>query len=436
MVTLRDYQIECIKKINNMTQNEKKIVQIATGGGKTIILSELARQTKGRVLIVVMSTELRKQTIDKLHMVCGNNISVGSVQGNLKEYNNNIIVATRQTLTSKNFEINKLIETGSFETIMFDECHIAIKQQINIVKLLGMNSKVIGFTATPYNKDLYTLYSGFVYQKDLISMIEDKYLVEPLCYQIKTDINLNEVKVRNGDFEIGSLSEKINNDVRNNLILKAYRDKCKDRDKTLIFATDVKHSKAIASYFMKNGIKAVSIDGSLNKKEREKIFNDFETGEIKVLVNVEICTTGLDIPAIDSIIFARPTKSKSLYIQMLGRGLRLSNKKSNCLVIDIVDFITKHDLVNSETIFNMKNGETLIQAKEKNTKTINNFKSPAESFVFTYKNENEIDMLYEKVNIIENKENKEFVKNENNKKNENMKKNDNKFVSFMKKLFK
>lgn len=353
---LRDYQQECVDKMMNMDKNIKGIACIPTGGGKTILMSEIARNTTGRILIVVMNTELREQTIDKLKMVHGSSVDVGSVQGSLKEYDNKIIVATRQTLTSKSFNAFRLLDKGNFDLIMFDECHVAIEQQQLICLMLATeNTKVIGFTATPYNLDMKYLYDEIIYKRELIDMINEGYLVKPVCMQVKSDTNLDDIKIRFGDFNQRQLGEKVNNEVRNKLILQSYVDMCQDRNKTLIFTTNVKHSQAIAECFVQNGILAKSIDGSCSKTERKQIFNDFETGKIKVLVNVDICTIGLDIPSIDCIIFARPTKSKGLYIQMLGRGLRLSPQtgKTDCLVIDIVDVTTKHNLINGKTVFDV-----------------------------------------------------------------------------------
>ena len=377
MIKLRDYQEKCVNNIMNMNNGSRKIACLPTGSGKTILMSEICRRAKGRILIVVISTELRKQTIDKLHMVCGNNISVGCIQSNIREYNTRITIATRQTLTSNSFSMKDLLQYGEYEYILIDECHTGVKQCKDIIDTICTdNTKVVGFTATPYNSQLKNLYYGFVYKRELIDMIKEGYLIDPICYSIKTDISLDNIKVRNNDFITKKLAETININTRNKLIYNAYINKCKDRNKTIIFATDINHSKAIAEYFCNNGISAKSIDGSLNKKEREQIFKDFETGKIKVLVNVMICTIGLDIPSIDSIIFARPTQSKALYIQMLGRGLRLSpeTNKKDCVVIDIVDFVSKHNLMNSKTIFDTNDGETITKAKNRKivVKTKNN----------------------------------------------------------------
>ena len=152
----------------------------------------------------------------------------------------------------------------------------------------------------------------------------------------------------------------------------AYKEKCTDRKQTIVFATSIEHSNDLANEFKNNGIKAMSIDSTLDKKEREKVFNKFKNGEINVITNVGICTTGLDIPSIDSLILARPTKSKSLFVQMVGRSLRLSPEtyKEDALIIDIADNTNRHSLINCKTIFDIENGETPIEAEQRRTKEI------------------------------------------------------------------
>ena len=133
---LRYYQEDCIKEILKMNKEEKKIVEACTGAGKTIIMSELCRLTDKRVLIVVMSSELKEQTVEKLKMVCGENVDVGCVQGIQDEVSNRIIVATRQSLTSsKSTRIERMLSYGEFEYILLDECHMAVQQQKKIMKM-------------------------------------------------------------------------------------------------------------------------------------------------------------------------------------------------------------------------------------------------------------------------------------------------------------
>ena len=368
MFKLRDYQETCVNKIVNMKEGERKIACLPTGAGKTIVMSEVCKRVIGRLLIVVMSKELKEQTVDKLKMVCREKVDVGCIQGSQREYNHRIVVAMRQTLTSNSFSVEELLKFDKFQYILIDEGHIAVNQAKKIIEYFSNDStKVVCMTATPYNEQMKEVYDGFIYRRELIDMIQDGYLIDPICYSVKSNISLDYVKTYQNDFMTTELSNTVNTDMRNQLIYKTYIDKCQDRNKTIIFATDVKHSKSIAEYFNNRGIIAKSIDGSLTTKEREQILKDFHEGRIKVLINVMILTIGFDEPSVDCIIFARPTQSKALYIQMVGRGLRLSPEtgKKDCLIIDVVDICNKHNLMNCKTIFDMNSGESMLQAKNK-----------------------------------------------------------------------
>ena len=366
---LRYYQEDCINAILSMNYGERKIVEAPTGSGKTIMMSELCNTTDKRILIVVMSTELKEQTVEKLRMVCGKDVDIGCIQGLQDEVSNRIIVATRQSLTSsKSTRIERMLSYGEFEYILLDECHVAVQQQKKIIdKVATKNTKCIGFSATPFNKDLKKIYSDFIYKKDLFSMIKEEFLVPPRCFIVESDTDISKVKTVGGEFVQKDLDSVVNNVGRNDLIVNAYKEKCKDRKQTIVFATSIEHSNDLADTFKNNGIKAMSIDSTLDKNERENVFNKFKNGDINVITNVGICTTGLDIPSIDSLILARPTNSKSLFYQMVGRGLRLSpeTNKKDCLILDIADNTYKHNLINCKSIFDIEDGETPLEAEER-----------------------------------------------------------------------
>ena len=363
---LRDYQIEAVDAINSMNSTDKKIVYMATGSGKTVVMATVAKQAKGRVLIVVDQQELREQTIDKIRMICDDDILVGSVQGSLNEIDKDIVVATRQTLTHcRSNRLGEMLKIGNFSLVMFDECHRACNQIKKIVDTIGNTCKVVGFTATPWNEELKAIFDGFVYEKDILSLIEEGYLCEPRCFRVETETDLSGVKVVAGEFAQGELSNAVNNVNRNSTIVKAYLNKAKGRKHTIVFATSIEHAANLAQAFNVNGISAKSVDSTLDSTEREQVLNEFKQGKFQVLVNVAILTTGFDFEALDCVIMARPTKSRILYTQCLGRGLRLAEGKKDCLVLDIVDNVSKHSLVSSKSIFDTNDGETILEAKER-----------------------------------------------------------------------
>lgn len=372
MYKLRQYQDEAIQAIRDLQKGDNGIISLPVGSGKTIIMSSVAKEIKGRVLIVVPSTELREQTIEKLEAVIDDpSVTIGSVQGNINELDTKIVIATRQSLThKKSTRMEQMKEFGEFELIFFDEAHQAPLQLEKIVKQLsGGNAKLIGMSGTPFNVEMRRVFDKIIYEKDILWMIKNKYLCPPRAYKINTKTDLNKVRTVAGEFNQKDLEDTVNNNYRNKLIVKAYKQYASDRDHTIAFCSGIDHCRDLCSEFIKQGIKCGYIDSTLNKEERETTLNKFKNGEYEVITNVGVLTTGFDFPAINNLLLCRPTKSKILYIQSLGRGLRLSPEtlKEDCLVLDFMDVVTKHNIMSMNTIFNIdfKNGETVDEALDR-----------------------------------------------------------------------
>lgn len=364
MIQLRDYQKEAIDII--MQCKNRGLIVLPTGSGKTIIFSKISSLIKNRVLIVVPSTELREQTIDKLKMI-DSSLDIGSVQAQLDEVDSKIIVSTRQSLThKKSNRIERMLQNGDFELVIFDEIHQAVGQVKKIINKINKNAKILGFTATPFNIELFDIFPEIIYQKTLLDMIMKDYLIEPKALMITTNTNISNVKTVAGEFNQKQLEQVVNNEERNKLIVEAYKKYASDRKSTIVFATGIDHSRALSEIFNEYGIYCKSIDSTLEKEDREKILQEFKSGKLPVLCNCNILSTGFDHPPIDCIMFCRPTKSKTLYVQILGRGLRVSpeTNKENCLVIDFNDITKKHDLMSISDVFNVniKSGKTLKEA--------------------------------------------------------------------------
>lgn len=364
---LRDYQKECIEVIESMNKGERKLISLPTGTGKTIIFSSIAIKTRGRVLIIVPSTELRQQAIDKI-LKLDQNINIGSVQGNLNELDCKIEIATRQSLThKKSTRIERLLEHGEFEYIIIDEVHNAVKQIKTIISKINTDTKVVGFTATPYNSELKDIFNKVNYNKTILNMINNSYLCQPRAMEVVTGVDISNVKTCAGDFVQGALEDEINTTNRNNMIVEAYKKYASDRKHTIIFCSGIGHSNDIAQSFNDADIKCKSIDSKFGKEDRKEILDSFKNGDFPVITNCNILTTGFDFEALDCIILASPTKSKTKYVQEIGRGLRLHNTKKDCLIIDLKDIVKSFDLMSMSDIFNItiKSGESIQEAQER-----------------------------------------------------------------------
>lgn len=376
---LRDYQLECYNKIfelSNTNENNRQICYLATGLGKTIIMASVVSNlyiNNKRSLIVVDQEELVEQTIDKI-MKYNNDITrenLGIVKGAVRELDRKIIVATRQTLTSKrNKTLDDLTKYGKFDIVFVDECHRGLKQVEKILGIVDKDIPIIGLTATPFNQKLTDVFDGFLYEKGILDSIKQGYLCD-IKYKSKiTDVSLDKVRISCGEFNQKDLDKYINIKTRNQSVVDAYLKNRKDRKHTIVYCTSIEHSNNVAELFNENGINASSLDSSLDGKDRKEVLKKFKNGEIEVLTNVNILTTGFDFPQLDLIIFARPTKSQILYTQALGRGLRTSEGKENLLLIDLVDNYKNNSLVNMESIFDIKDGELLTEVEENRKKEI------------------------------------------------------------------
>ena len=235
--------------------------------------------------------------------------------------------------------------------------------------------------------------------RDYVDMVEEKWLTNALFTTVDTKADLTKVRRGvGGDFLSSSLSKVMNNSKINNLIVQAWMTRAKERKSTLVFCVDVAHLKALAETFRENGIDARYVEGSDLLRDREAILEAFKQQRIPVLLNCAIFTEGTDIPNIDCVLLARPTKSRNLLVQMIGRGMRLSAGKENCHVIDMVSSL-ETGIVSTPTLFGLDPAEILKEAstddirklREEHTQEIrsdlqedeNNTDADAGSLVFT-----------------------------------------------------
>ncbi|MDC4240066.1 DEAD/DEAH box helicase [Clostridium tertium] len=360
---LRDYQIEALNKIKEMNKGSKNIIEIATGGGKTIIFSKLVAENEGRSLIIIDQEELLQQTVDKLSYFTDEKI--GRVKGVLNEVSDRILVGTRQSITYPGSDrMERILANGEIDYLIIDECHIALEQQKKIIEKIGAKY-VLGFSATPFANGTEKVYDNILYKKDILKLVKQGYLVSPRCLVCESNVNLDGISMTLGDFNQKELNETIDIEDRNKFIVKKWVEYASDRMATIVFCSSIDNAKNIRDEFKKAGINCESVDSDLDSKEREDILRRFEEGEIKVLCNVNILTKGVDITRVDCIIEATPTRSLMKYIQQIGRSLRLHEGKKDALILDITDNCKKHRLINCNTAFGLKDGEDILEMEER-----------------------------------------------------------------------
>ncbi|MDY7020500.1 MAG: helicase-related protein [Cyanobacteriota bacterium] len=359
-IKLRDYQQQDKQELYQLIQQGyKRVLFIAPCAyGKTIVFSSIAfdaLQKNLKVLIVVPFQALIQQVLKSLALF---EIEAGVIAGGWKEDpRQNVQVAMRQTL-----------ERGCRESwfepdlVIIDECHQVMwskwaknlfpplnKPQNKTKKLSKPSPLLIGFTASPWRLSKRESFSH-VFETQIAnqspgSLIASGSLVPTVCYGI-AGADLKGVKMSKGDFATGELELRCNTPAVVKASVDNYERLCPER-LTLVYAVGVKHAQSLFQEFSKRGHASALVTAQTSDEERLNIFDRFSKGEVKVLINVGVCSTGFDRPEVSCIILARPTQSKALYVQMIGRGMRLCPQrgKTDCLILDQGGNIQRHGSV-------------------------------------------------------------------------------------------
>ena len=184
-------------------------------------------------------------------------------------------------------------------------------------------------------------------------MIREKWLSDVMFTTVESKANISRVKkAANGDFQIGDLSRAVNNAQSNEITVRSWLSRCSERKSTLVFCVDIAHLKSLTHEFRKYSVDARFITGETPMATRQERLAGFKRGEFPVLLNCGIFTEGTDIPNIDCVLLARPTRSRNLLVQMIGRGMRLHSGKANCHVIDMVASL-ETGIVTTPTLFGL-----------------------------------------------------------------------------------
>ena len=377
-IILRDYQEDAAEAVLSKLANgvRKPAVVIATGGGKTIVFSHLIPRLKplgegrgNKVMVLAHTEELIDQAVKKIRLM-NPGLKVEVEMRKLKASPDaDVVVASVPSLVRRRrFE---KFDPMEFKSIIIDECHhapaITYRKVLNHFKALDSNLtiSVIGFTATLVRLDKQSLghiFDEVVYERSLKSMIKNKELADAKISEVKVKINLDQVKTVKNEYDPASLYRAMKEIDFNEKIVLAYLRLKEEVDckSTLIFCVGVEHCFDVCDLFQRNGINAQYVTGETSKVERASIIEDFKLGLIPVLCNVQVFTEGTDMPNIDSLILARPTMSKSLMIQMIGRGLRLHKDKTHCHIVDMVE-LTRQGIDIKPSL----EGEKLVNSRKK-----------------------------------------------------------------------
>ncbi|OYD06104.1 DEAD/DEAH box helicase, partial [Paludifilum halophilum] len=206
-----------------------------------------------------------------------------------------------------------------------------------------------------------------VYQYQLLQAIRDGYLSDLKTERVDLNLDLDEIHTVAGDFNQGELDDALLQAEVAQAVAEAYVEHASDR-KGIVFTVSVDQAKRTAAALRAQGVAAEWVAGEISMEERRAILQRLKTGETQVVCNCMVLTEGFDEPTVDCVIVARPTKSQSLYIQMIGRGTRKAPGKKDCLVLDVTGVSKRHKLVTAPTLFGLKgteSGETITEALDR-----------------------------------------------------------------------
>ena len=345
-MALRPYQEEAKEKILEAWDGgvKRTLLVLPTGTGKTIVFSKVAedRVRHGdRVLILAHRGELLDQAADKIRKSTGLGCAVEKADQTCRGSWFRIVAGSVQTLMRE----KRLAQfpPDYFKTIIVDEAHHCISDSYqNVLQHFG-EAKVLGVTATPDRgdmRDLGQFFESLAYEYTLPKAIKEGYLCRIEAMTIPIRIDMRNVGVQAGDFKAGDIGTALDP------YLEAIADEmatyCPER-KTVVFLPLIKTSRKFAEILNRNPLfHAAEVNG--DSEDRAEILKDFADGKYNVLCNSMLLTEGWDCPSVDCIIVLRPTKVRSLYCQMVGRGTRLAPGKDSLLLLDFLWMIERHDL--------------------------------------------------------------------------------------------
>lgn len=344
-MTLRPYQQGAREKVHAEWDagRLRTLTVLPTGTGKTIVFSAVAEdqvRAGDRVLILAHRGELLDQAAEKLKKSTGLGCAVEKAESSCLNSWYRVTVGSVQSLQRPQ-RLEKFPH-DYFGTIIIDEAHHAITDGYRRMLDWFGGARVLGVTATPDRGDMRNLgevFDSLAYEYKLTDAIRDGYLCRILAQTIPLKLDISTVGMSGGDYSAGELGSAL--DPYLDQIASEMSDRCKDR-RTVVFLPLIKTSQKFRDILNAHGFSAAEVNGQ--SADRAQILADFSAGKYNVLCNSMLLTEGWDCPGVDCVVVLRPTKVRSLYSQMVGRGTRICDGKKDLLLLDFLWLTDRHEL--------------------------------------------------------------------------------------------
>lgn len=356
-IELRPYQraaVDALYACWTEGKGDHPLIVVPTGGGKSVILATLCAEALAwpgtRVCVVTHRAELVEQDARAIQRMIDEPVGIYSAGLGAKDRSRRVTVSSIQSI------YREAPRFDPWDIVIVDEAHMIppranarYQRFLEEARLQNPKLKIVGLTATPYRMGEGMLHEGpaalfdtIAYEIQVHTLIREGYLCEVISRGGVRKIDTSGVRVRGGDYVASELARAADDpDVTRAAVAEIVRYG-QDRRGWLIFAAGVDHADHVAEEVRRYGIPTAVVTGDTPASERKRILDDYKAGRIRCVVNVEVLTTGFDAPHTDLLGMLRPTKSPVLYVQMVGRGMRIAPGKTNCLLLDFAGVVAEH----------------------------------------------------------------------------------------------
>jgi len=375
MLQLRLYQQQAVDSVFEWFEGDghsaNPLIVLPTGTGKSLVLSEICRRSiaeygEMKIVVVTHVMELIKQNHDEMMRQWPEaDAGIYSAGIGKRQHTPAVVFCGIQSVHAKAHLFQKV------DFVIVDEAHL-IPRKVNTMYQKFLNSlrvanphmKIIGLTATPYRMDSGMLHRGdgalfddVCYDYSVLDAVKEGYLCNLITKNTRLELDTSGVHTRGGEFIQAELQDAVDEEGINRRAVEEMIEWGQDRNHWLVFGSGVNHCRHLADMLNEEGVDCRTIFGDTPKDERAETIAAFKRGEVRALCSMGVLTTGFNAPQVDMISVLRPTKSPGLYVQIVGRGMRIAEDKKDCLILDFARNIQRHGPVDQARVKNKDHRE-------------------------------------------------------------------------------